>query len=85
MRVHIARDNLVGNGARPRIASESGGGGAVNVAGELIEQNDQRQRACGRLRPIVAFARASGGESRGEAGANGVVVFRPAHKPQPLP
>ena len=39
MRVHIARDNLVGNGARPRVAGESGGGGAVNVAGELIEQN----------------------------------------------
>jgi len=50
----------------------------VQIARELIEQNDQRQRAAGSVGPLIECALARGMQCGGEGAAGGVEVVLPA-------
>ena len=62
--VEAASYALGGEPLRGRVLSEGGGGAAMDVARELVEQDDQREAATRRLSPLVREL-AAGGEARG--------------------
>src|SRR5262245_3740295 len=54
--IEAARDRLGRDLARPRVAEERLGLAAIDVAAELIEQDEQRQRAIRRGAPAIEAA-----------------------------
>ena len=80
--IQAALDAVEGPGARPRIGFERGGRVAVNVATELVHQDDPRQHTLRRVTPFVQAALACCRDDGAEAHRDLGIQFGTLAKPQ---
>ena len=83
--VGAPRDRRFGNRARRRIGCERARVAAEQVAGKLIEQDEERQRAVRRRPPVLELAGCRSPVSRKEScadlGVEGIVPLEPFRRP----